>query len=121
MLTVTVIGAPLAFGIAFGLWPLAAFVGYLVAGIAIGDWIVGRLSPGVTRERPYLAAVVGLLVLEVVSILPLRVGGRNPLRLWRRTATRMADPSSRPDRAFDRPPAAGSDAECELNATAGAR
>jgi hypothetical protein len=71
LLTVTVIGAPLAFGIAFGLWPLAAFIGYLVAGIAIGDWIVGRLSPGVTRERPYLAAVVGLVVLEVVGILPL--------------------------------------------------
>ena len=71
LLTVTVIGAPLAFGIAFGLWPLAAFIGYLVAGIAIGDWIVGRLSPNVTRERPYLAAVVGLVVLEVVGILPL--------------------------------------------------
>jgi hypothetical protein len=71
LLAVTVIGAPLAFGIAFGLWPLAAFIGYLVAGIAIGDWIVGRLSPGVTRERPYLAAVVGLVVLEVVGILPI--------------------------------------------------
>jgi hypothetical protein len=71
LLAVTVIGAPLAFGITFGLWPLAAFIGYLVAGIAIGDWIVGRLSPGVTRERPYLAAVVGLVVLEVVGILPI--------------------------------------------------
>jgi hypothetical protein len=71
LLTVTVIGAPLAFGIAFGLWPLAVFVGYLVAGIAIGDWIVGRMSPSVTRERPYLAALVGLVVLEVVGILPL--------------------------------------------------
>lgn len=71
VLTATVIGAPLAFGIAFGLWPLAAFIGYLVAGIAIGDWMTGRLSPGVTRERPYLAAVVGLLVLEVAGIVPL--------------------------------------------------
>jgi hypothetical protein len=71
LLTVTVIGAPLAFGIAFGLWPLAAFIGYLVAGIAIGDWVIGRLSPNVTRERPYLAAVVGLAVLEIVGILPL--------------------------------------------------
>ena len=71
VLTATVIGAPLAFGIAFGLWPLAAFIGYLVAGIAIGDWMVGRLSPGVTRERPYLAAVAGLLVLEVAGIVPL--------------------------------------------------
>lgn len=71
LLTVTVIGAPLAFGIAFGLWPLAAFIGYLVAGITIGDWVVGRMSPGVTHERPYLAAVVGLFVLEVIGILPL--------------------------------------------------
>jgi hypothetical protein len=71
VLTATVIGAPLAFGIAFGLWPLAAFIGYLVAGIAIGDWMVGRLSPGVIRERPYLAAVVGLIVLEVAGIVPL--------------------------------------------------
>lgn len=71
VLTATVIGAPLAFGIAFGLWPLAAFIGYLVAGIAIGDWMVGQLSPGVTRERPYLAAVVGLIVLEVAGIVPL--------------------------------------------------
>jgi hypothetical protein len=71
VLTATVIGAPLAFGIAFGLWPLAAFLGYLVAGIAIGDWILGRLSPAVTRERPYLAAVVGLVTLEVIGIVPL--------------------------------------------------
>jgi hypothetical protein len=71
VLTATIIGAPLAFGIAFGLWPLAAFLGYLVAGIAIGDWILGRLSPAVTRERPYLAAVVGLVTLEVIGIVPL--------------------------------------------------
>ncbi len=73
-LTVTVIGAPLAFGIAFGLWPLAAFLGYLVAGILIGEWILGRTSPGVIRERPYLAAVVGMLALQVISLVPL-VGG----------------------------------------------
>lgn len=70
-LTVTVIGAPLAFGIAFGLWPLAAFLGYLVAGILIGEWILGRTSPGVIRERPYLAAVVGMLALQVISLVPL--------------------------------------------------
>lgn len=70
-LTVTVIGAPLAFGIAFGLWPLAAFIGYLVAGILIGEWIVGKTSPGVVRERPYLAAVVGMLALQVMSLVPL--------------------------------------------------
>ncbi|MGZ8515512.1 MAG: hypothetical protein ACXWXA_10775 [Candidatus Limnocylindrales bacterium] len=70
VLTVTVVGAPLAFGILLGLWPIAAFLGYLVAGIAIGDWILAKTSPGVVRERPYLAAVVGIVILQVMGIVP---------------------------------------------------
>lgn len=70
MLFVTIVGAPLAVGILLGLWPLAAFIGYLVAGIWIGDWVLARTSPGTTRERPYLAAVVGILILEVLGLLP---------------------------------------------------
>lgn len=70
VLFVTVVGAPLALGILFGLWPLAAFLGYLVAGIWIGDWILSRTSPTVVRERPYLAAVIGLFLLEVAAIWP---------------------------------------------------
>jgi hypothetical protein len=69
-LFVTIVGAPLGVGILIGLWPLAAFIGYLVAGIWIGDWILRRASPGPVRERPYLAAVIGLIVLEVVGIWP---------------------------------------------------
>ena len=41
VLTATVIGARLPSGSRSALWPLAAFIGYLVAGIAIGR-IVGR-------------------------------------------------------------------------------
>jgi hypothetical protein len=52
------------------LWPLAAFLGYLVAGIWIGDWVLARTSPETIRERPYLAAVVGILILEVLGLLP---------------------------------------------------
>lgn len=70
LLFVTVVGAPLGIGILLGLWPLAAFIGYLVAGIWIGDWVLARTSPGRTRERPYLAAIVGLLILQLVGILP---------------------------------------------------
>lgn len=70
VLFVTIVGAPLAFGILFGLWPLTAFLGYLVAGIWIGDAILARATPGVVRERPYLAAVLGLIVLQVAAILP---------------------------------------------------
>lgn len=70
LLAATIVGAPLGIGILLGLWPLAAFIGYLVAGIWIGDWVLARTSPATTRERPYLAAVVGLLILEVLGILP---------------------------------------------------
>jgi hypothetical protein len=69
-LFVTIVGAPLGVGILIGLWPLAAFIGYLVAGIWIGDWILRRMSAAQTRERPYFAAVIGLIVLEVVGIWP---------------------------------------------------
>lgn len=68
---ITVIGAPMGLAILFGVWPLTAFIGYLVAAIWIGESILGRLSPTVTRERPYLAAVLGIVVLWVLSIVPL--------------------------------------------------
>ena len=70
LLSITIIGMPLAFGLVFGLWPLAAFTGYLVAGIAIGEWVLRRTSPTVERDRPYLAAVIGILLLEVMSVIP---------------------------------------------------
>lgn len=67
----TIVGAPLAIGILLGLWPVVAFLGYLVAGIWIGDWVLGRMSPTVVRERPYLAAVIGIAILEIAGIFPL--------------------------------------------------
>ncbi len=70
LLMVTVVGAPLGFGILFGLWPLTGFVGYLVAGIWIGDWVLRRMSPAVERDRPYLAAVIGLLLMDLLGIVP---------------------------------------------------
>ncbi|HEY4632771.1 MAG TPA: hypothetical protein VIH00_02555 [Candidatus Limnocylindrales bacterium] len=69
-LFVTVVGAPLGFAILFGVWPFLAFVGYLVAAIWVGDWILARTSPGVHRERPYLASVIGMVVLGVLNIVP---------------------------------------------------
>jgi hypothetical protein len=67
---VTVIGAPLGLGVLFGVLPLIAFLGYLVAGIWIGEWILRRLSPDIERARPYAAAVVGVLILELTAIVP---------------------------------------------------
>jgi hypothetical protein len=70
ILVVSIVGAPLGIGILIGLWPLAAFIGYLVAGVWIGDWVLARMVPGTTRERPYLASIVGLLILEALGVLP---------------------------------------------------
>ena len=66
---VTVIGAPLGFAILLGLWPLAGFVGYVVTGIWIGDWVLHR-SVGAPARRPYVEAVLGVLVLAVLSAIP---------------------------------------------------
>jgi len=71
LLMVTVVGAPLGLGVLLGAWPLLAFVGYLVAATWLGDWLLARVEPGRVRERPYLAVVIGLLVLQVVGLLPI--------------------------------------------------
>jgi hypothetical protein len=70
LLIVTVVGAPLGVGILIALWPLIAFAGYLVAGIWIGDWVLHRMQPTVVRERPFLAAVIGILVLQALALVP---------------------------------------------------
>ena len=70
-LFVSVIGVPLALGLLFVVWPLVAFLGYIVAGIWVGDWILARLDPGKIRERPYLASVIGLVTLSVLGIIPI--------------------------------------------------
>ena len=66
----TVIGAPIGLGILLGLAPAAAFAGYLIAGIWIGDFILRRTSSNVVRDRPYLASVVGLVTLLILGVLP---------------------------------------------------
>ena len=70
LLIITVIGAPLGVGILLAAWPLVAFLGYLVAGIWIGDWVLRRTAADRLRERPYVAAVVGVVILEVLAIVP---------------------------------------------------
>src|SRR5215210_1479727 len=71
---VTVVGIPFGIGLLALVLPALFFAGYLVAGIAIGDAIVNRMTPGVSRDRPYLAAVVGLVLVGIAGIIP-PVGG----------------------------------------------
>ncbi len=70
LLMVTIVGAPLGLGVLFGLWPLLAYVGYLVAGIWIGEWLLTRSEAPQARERPYLAAVIGLVLLQLTGLVP---------------------------------------------------
>lgn len=70
LLLVSIVGIPLAIALLVGVWPAVALLGYLVAGIWLGDLIVTRMWPTTRRERPYLAAVVGLVVLQLFAIWP---------------------------------------------------
>jgi hypothetical protein len=70
-LITTLIGAPLGVGILIGVMPAVAFAGYLVAGIWIGEWILHRGPGDEERGRPYLAAALGVLVLEVLALVPI--------------------------------------------------
>jgi hypothetical protein len=68
----TIVGIPAGLGLLFVIWPALAFVGYLVASIWLGEWLLYRNRPEHERpERPYLAVVVGLAVAFVIGLVPL--------------------------------------------------
>jgi len=72
MLIVTVVGIPAGIGLLVVLWPALAFIGYIVAAIWLGEWLLGRRNPEATpAERPYGAAVIGLLVAFLIGLVPL--------------------------------------------------
>lgn len=71
LLMVTVIGIPAGIGLLVVLWPAIAFIGYIVAAIWLGEWLLGRRNPeGVPAERPYAAATLGLVVGFVIGLVP---------------------------------------------------
>jgi hypothetical protein len=67
LLFATVIGIPTALTIWFGLLPVVGFIGLLVAGVRLGEYVTGGRD-GV--GHPYLAAVVGAVFLVVVGAIP---------------------------------------------------
>ena len=67
----TIVGIPAGLGLLIVVWPLVAFVGYVVAAIWLGEWLVERRDGAVAAERPYAAATVGLLVAFVIGLVPL--------------------------------------------------
>jgi hypothetical protein len=70
LLIATVVGAPIGFTILFVLLPAMAFLAWIVAAIWIGDWLVARMRGAVEPDRPYLAAVIGVIVLATAGVLP---------------------------------------------------
>lgn len=70
LLIMTVVGAPIGFGLLFLVLPVLAFLGWIVAAIWIGDWLVGRMRGTREAGQPYLAATVGVIVLGLASMLP---------------------------------------------------
>jgi hypothetical protein len=67
----TVVGIPIGVIFLLCVWPAVAFIGYLVAAIWIGEWILARINPSYAARRPYAAAILGVLVLAVFSVVPL--------------------------------------------------
>jgi hypothetical protein len=70
LLIATVVGAPIGLGMFFVVLPAMAFLAWIVAAIWVGDWIVARTRGAAEPERPYLASVVGVIVLGAAGMLP---------------------------------------------------
>jgi len=100
-LAVTVLGLPLGLGLLLFVWPALAFLGYLVAAIWIGEWILRATGRTTVAERPYLGAIVGLIVAGIAGIVPIVTGiisifglGAVAVACWRTlTASRTPRPT----------------------------
>lgn len=71
VLMLTVVGIPAGIGLLVVLWPAVAFIGYIVAAIWLGEWLLARRSPeAAPAERPYAAATIGIIVALVIGLIP---------------------------------------------------
>jgi hypothetical protein len=66
----TVIGAPIGSALLFVVLPALAILAWIVAAIWIGDWLVAALRGSREPERPYLAAVLGVVALGIAGMIP---------------------------------------------------
>lgn len=71
---VTVVGIPLGLAVLLFVLPALWFLGYLVAGARLGAVLARRFGGEDALDRPYLAAVIGLFVFQVIGLVPI-VGG----------------------------------------------
>ena len=75
ILLITLIGIPLAL-LAFGLYFMLLIVGYVMTGIGIGDWVLGRYRAAVAARTGWRigAAVLAVLAIALLARIPF-VGG----------------------------------------------
>lgn len=66
----TIVGIPIGIGIFGFLLPALAFLGYLIAGIRLGDYLLGLTRGSDEAWHPYFAAFIGLGVLLLLGWLP---------------------------------------------------
>lgn len=67
----TIVGIPTALAVFFVVLPALGFLGYLIAGIRLGDYVLGRMRGHDEAWHPYLAAVTGLGLLMVLGWVPM--------------------------------------------------
>jgi hypothetical protein len=67
MLFFTIVGIPMGIGYILFVLPVLWFLGYLVAGTQLGRMVLRSRGDA---ERPYLAALVGLIILQGIGIIP---------------------------------------------------
>ena len=104
VLIATVVGAPIGLAMLFVLLPAVTFLAWIVAAIWIGDWIMVRMRGAAEPDRPYRAAVLGVIVLAVAGIVPFVSGiatlfgfGALLLAAWRmlrHEGTPLGDPNA---------------------------
>ncbi|MDZ4700810.1 MAG: hypothetical protein SH809_13960 [Rhodothermales bacterium] len=67
----TVVGMPVGLGIFLFILPSLGFLGYLIVGIRLGDYVIGVIRGSDEAWHPYLAAMVGLILLLFIGTVPI--------------------------------------------------
>jgi hypothetical protein len=70
LLILTIIGAPIGLAVLLLVLPAVSLLGWLVAAILLGDWLIGSLRGAPEAGHPYAAAALGVVVLALAGIVP---------------------------------------------------
>lgn len=71
---ITLLGIPVGVTLLLVVLPMLGLLGYVVAGTRLGLALVGRGRPWAEIHHPYLAALLGVLLLQFIGLIPF-VGG----------------------------------------------